>query len=49
MIGDVEGKKKGGEMKGNMNSKVCKKKTCTKGQVKLVKSKKNDVSKGAKK
>lgn len=34
-------------MKGNMNSKVGKKQTCTKGQGKLVKFKKNDISKGA--
>jgi hypothetical protein len=49
MIRDIEGKQIKGEMKGNMNSKVGKKKTCTKGQGKLMKSKKNDVSKGARK
>jgi hypothetical protein len=40
MIGDTKGKKIKGEMKGNMNSKVGKNKTCTKGQGKFMKSKK---------
>jgi hypothetical protein len=38
-----KGLKKRGEMKGNTNSKVGKKKTCIKGQGKLMKSKKNDM------